>query len=85
MPSFSTLSTTFEASSTSWPFLSAKRASGLFWEYSTLTFSLIFSNSLSVTLLASDTVTLSAAAGVLISYFLVCAFNTNVTAPGSVR
>ena len=36
-------------------------------------------------LLASDTVTLSADAGVLISYFLVCAFNTKVTAPGSVK
>ena len=71
--------------STSCPFLSAKRSSLFFWEYSSLTFSLILSNSASVTLLASDTVTLSADAGVLISYFLVCAFNTKVTAPGSVK
>ena len=43
------------------------------------------SNSASVTLFASDTVTLSADDGALISYFLVCAFNTKVTAPGSVK
>ena len=69
--------------STSWPFLSAKRASGLFWEYSSLTFSLILAKSSSVTLDGSATVTFSV--GVAISYFLVCAFNTKVTAPGSVR
>ena len=83
-PSFSTLSTTFEAASTSLPFLSAKRASGLFWEYSTLTFSLIFSNSLSVTLLTSDTTTLSASAGVWISYFKVWGLRITLTAVGSV-
>ena len=71
-------------SSTNVPFLSAKRASGLFWEYSSLTFSLILSNSLSVTLLTSDTTTLSASAGVLISYFWVWGLRITLTAVGSV-
>ena len=56
----------------------------MFWEYSSLTFSLIFSNSLSVTLLTSDTTTLSASAGVLISYFWVWGLRITLTAVGSV-
>ena len=46
---------------------------------------MILSKSSLVISSAFDTTTLSAEAGVLISYFLVCAFNTNVTAPGSVK
>ena len=78
------LSTRSVGFSTSLPFLSAKRISILLLEYSILTFALIFSKSSLEILLASDTVTLSAEAGVLISYFAVCAFNVIVKAPGSV-
>ena len=83
-PSLVILSIRSSEFSTSCPFLSAKRSSGLFWEYSSLTFALILSKSSLVISSAFDTTTLSAEAGVLISYFLVCAFNTKVTAPGSV-
>ena len=54
---------------TSSPRLDSRFLSGFVSEYSNLTFSLILLNSASVILLASDTATLSASAGVLISYF----------------
>ena len=69
--------------STNEPFLSAKRSSGLFWEYSNLIFSLTLANSVSVTFEASVTATLSASAGVLISYFRVCGLRMTLTAVGS--
>ena len=70
--------------STDWPRLLNKFLSGFVVEYSSFTFSLIFSNSLSVTAEGFSTLTLSASVGAFTSYFLVCAFNTRVNAPGSV-
>ena len=70
--------------STNVPFLSAKRSSGLFWEYSNLIFSLTLANSASVTFEASVTATLSASAGVWISYFNVWGLRITLTAVGSV-
>ena len=64
--------------------MSAKFLSLLSLEYSILTLALIFSNSASVTLLASATATLSASAGLVISYLAVWAFSLIVNEPGSV-
>ena len=68
---------------TSSPRLDSKFLSGFVLEYSILTFSLILSNSASVTLLASDTATLSACATSWISYFWVCGLRTTTKEPGS--
>ena len=70
------------SASTVLPFLSAKLASSLVWAYSICSFSLILSNSASVTLVGSATSTLSAGAGVAISYLDVWFLTTNRTYPG---
>ena len=81
-PSLVMLSIRLSWFSTSVPFLSARFLSGFSVEYWILIFFLISLNSASVTLLASTTGTF--VSGALMSYFLVCAFNTRVNAPGSV-
>ena len=68
------------AASTVLPFLSAKLASSLLLEYSICSFSLIFSNSASVTLAGSVTATFSV--GSLISYLSACDLTMNSTYPG---
>ena len=67
-------------SSTFLPFLSAKFASSLLLEYSSFSFSLIFSKSASVTLLGSTTATFSV--GVAISYLDVWFLTINWIYPG---
>ena len=71
------------AASTVLPFLSAKLASSLLLEYSICSFSLIFSNSASVTLAGSVTATFSV--GSLISYLSACDLTMNSTYPGLFR
>ena len=83
LPSLVIVATLLSVLSTASPRLDSRFLSSLVLEYSN--FALILANSSSVTAVGSATATLSASVGVTISYFLACAFNTNVTAPGSVR
>ena len=68
------------SASTTLPFLSAKLASSLFWEYSSCSFSLILAKSASVTSVGSFTSTFSA--GAAISYLDVWFLATNRIYPG---
>ena len=83
LPSLVIVAILLSVLSTFSPRLDSKFLSSFVLEYSNC--ALILANSSSVTAVGSATATLSASVGVTISYFLACAFNTNVTAPGSVR